>query len=313
MVRQNVNRNRLIVGLGIGAAVAGALAAGNRYLDWWESLEPEDAAEGEFCTLSNDWRIHFVSKGEGSPVVLLHGFMDTLQSWRGNIDQLANNHRVIALDAPGFGCSERAHGHVYSLKHQARVLAEFLDRQGVEKAALVGHSLGGALAAQFAYNFPWRVSQLVLVDAAVYLRVPRTTRLVGRIPAFITRGALGLYSMNGTGIRVSLKNAYGDSGRVQDESIQVRTRASRIRGTAEALVSMVGSMHDSDLPQAAASLDMPTLIVWGERDPVLPLSHARRLQREMHDARLAIVAGAGHLPHEEVPEKMNQLLSGFLK
>lgn len=307
-----MKKSRLIIGLGIGAAVAGALAAGNRYLDGWENLEPEDAAEGEFCTLSNDWRIHFISKGEGSPVVLLHGFMDTLQSWRGNVEELAKRHRVIALDAPGFGSSERVRGQVYSIKAQARVLAEFLDRQGVEKTALVGHSLGGALAAQFAYNFPWRVTRLVLVDAAVYLRVPRTTRLVGRIPRFLTRGAIGIYSMNGAGIRASLKNAYGDARRVQEESVHVRTRASRVQGTAEALVSMIGSLHDSDLPEAAAGLTMPTLIVWGEKDPVLPLSHARRLQHELPDARLAIVAGAGHLPHEEMPEKMNQLLTGFL-
>jgi pimeloyl-ACP methyl ester carboxylesterase len=310
-----VKRIRWAVGLtslGVGAAITGALVAGNRFLDRWQNLKAEEVAEGEFCTLSNGWRIHFVSKGQGSPVVLLHGFMDSLQSWRGNVGALAERHRVIALDTPGFGCSERVTQPVYSLKRQARVLGEFFDLQGIERAALVGHSLGGALAAQFAYDFPERVDRLVLEDAAVYLRVPRAGGLLSWVPPFIPRGALGLYSMNPTAIRTSLKNAYGDGSRLDDESVKLRARALRVHGTAEALVSMLESPRDSDLPGAVYKLDVPTLIIWGERDRVIPLAHGRRLQRDLPKARLAIIAEAGHLPHEEFPNKVNQLLNSFL-
>ena len=160
-----------LASLGVGAAVTGALIAGNRHLDRRQTCTPEEEAEGEFCTLSNGWRLHFVSRGQGSPVVLLHGFMDSLQGWRGNVGCLAQRHRVIALDTPGFGCSERVLQPIYSLKQQARVLGEFLDLLGIERAALVGHSLGGSLAAQFTYDFPERVDRLVLEDAAVYLRI----------------------------------------------------------------------------------------------------------------------------------------------
>ena len=97
-----------------------------------------------------------------------------------------------------------------------------------------------------------------------------------------------------------------------DESVEARARALRVRGSAEALVSMLESPQDSDLPGAVSKIDVRTLIIWGERDRVLPLSHGRRLQSELPNARLAIVAGAGHLPHEELPDKVNQLLSSFL-
>jgi pimeloyl-ACP methyl ester carboxylesterase len=301
-----------LAGLGAGAAMTGALFAGNRYLDRWQNLMPEEVAEGEFCTLSNGWRIHFVSKGQGSPVVLLHGFMDSLQSWRGNVGALAERHRVIAVDTPGFGCSERLMQPVYSLKQQARVLDEFFRLQGIERAAVVGHSLGGALALQFAHDFPDLVEKLVLEDAAVYLRVPRAGELLTWIPSFIPRGALGLYTMNASAIRASLKQAYGDGSRVDDESVEVRARFMRVQGTAEALMSMLASPRDLDLPGAATRLDVPTLIIWGERDRVLPLKHGRRLHRSLRNSRLAIIGEAGHLPHEEFPNKVNQLLTSFL-
>lgn len=300
-------------GLGVTAAIIGALAAGNRHLDQWENLKLEEIAEGEFCRLSNGWRIHFVRKGRGSPVVLLHGFMDTLQSWRGNIDALAEKYQVVALDTPGFGCSERPVQPVYSLKAQARVLDEFLSLQGIERATLVGHSLGGALAIQFAYDFPDRVEKLVLEDAAVYLRIPRAGQVLRKIPSFVPRGALGLYTMNPGAIRASLEQAYGDASRVDEESVQSRLRALRVRGTAEALTSMIATPRNSALPGAAARLNVPTLIIWGERDRVVPLAHGRKLLHEMHDARMEIVRGAGHLPHEEFPEMVNSLLVGFLE
>lgn len=297
---------------GLGAAIGGALVAGNRYLDRRQNLRPEEVGAGEFCTLSNGWRIHFVSLGEGSPVVLLHGFMDTLESWRGNMNLLGQRHRVVALDMLGFGCSERILQPAYSLKEQSRVLAEFLDLQGIERAAIVGHSLGGALAAQFAYDYPNRVERLVLEDAAVYLRVPRVSSLVGRIPRFIPRGMIGLYSMNPVAIKAGLMNAFGDPSRIEEESIASRARGFRVRDTAEALMWMLDSPRDSDLPGSAGQLNVPTLVIWGEKDRVLPMSHGRRLQRDLPNARLVILEGAGHLPHEEMPEKVNQLLDGFL-
>jgi pimeloyl-ACP methyl ester carboxylesterase len=290
----------------------GALVAGNRLLDRRQNLRPEEVAEGDFCTLANGWRIHFLARGSGSPVLLLHGFMDSLQGWRRIIGPLAERHRVLAIDTPGFGASERPIQLVYSLKQLAGVLEEFLRLQGVERAAVVGHSLGGALAWQFAHDFRDRVEKLVLEDAAVYLRVPRAARLLNWVPSVIPRGAFGLYPMDARLIRASLRQAYGDGSRVDEFSVERRVRDLRVKGTAEALISNLASPRDLDVHIAGSGLDVPALIIWGGRDRVLPLAHARRLHRELPNSCLAIVDEAGHLPHEEFPDKVNQLILDFL-
>lgn len=292
----------------------GALTAGNRYLDRWQNLSLEDAASGKFCQLANGWRIHYQAQGPdaGEPVVLVHGFMDSLSTWRQQMDALSVTRRVIAFDLPGFGNSERVTEPIYSLRRMSQLLAEFFDLQGITRAAIVGHSLGGALAAQFAYDFPDKVGKLVLEDAAVYLRVPLVNGHLSALPRFVWRGAFGLYSMRGVGIRAGLIGAFGNPVRIKEESVQYRTRALRVRGTPEALVALVESPRDSDLPGGVSQIVPPTLVIWGARDRTVPLAQGRRLRRELPNARLAIFSKAGHLPHEEFPQQVNTLLNGFL-
>lgn len=295
------------------AALAGAVAAGNLYLDNWEGASPEAYAEGSFCRLANGWRVHFTSRGEGDTVLLLHGFMDSVGSWRRNVEALAAGHRVLALDALGFGCSERVVAPVYSLKRQARVVKEFLDLQGIARVSLIGHSLGGALAAQFTYDFPERVHKLVLVAAAVYMQIPEVPPLLRLVPRSVPRGLMGLYAMLPHAVELGLATAYGDARRIDRDSIDFRGRPFRIRGAVDALLAMIGSPRETDLPAAVTEIKQPTLVIWGERDHLVPPVYARRLRREMPNARLAIIGAAGHMPHEEYPQQVNELLTRFLE
>ncbi len=320
------------VAAGAGAAVATALAAGNQYLDQWQNLTPEEVAEGKFCELATGWRIHYIEKGrenaEGSestkerenaqertsqtPVVFIHGFMDSVRSWQQNVDALASKRRVLALDMPGFGSSTRVRQPVYSLKRMSKVLNEFLEQQGIVRANLIGHSMGGALAAQFTYDFPEKVDQLILESAAIYFPIPKSLAAPDWIPPVIARGALGLAMMSARAVEVSLRSVYGSPNRVADEAIRLRERALRVQGTTEALVAMFGSPRESDLPGAVSKIEQPTLLIWGARDHLVPLADARRLRRELPNARLAIYYQAGHLPHEEFPNQVNELMNQFL-
>jgi len=311
-----VNLRRLGVGmLAIGTAATGIYAAlryGNRFLDQFEDTAHDHAAEGDFVKMAAGWRIHYTVQGEGSPLVLVHGFLDSLKTWRRNVNVLAQNHRVYAIDVLGFGSSDRVRDHIYTLKQQAAFLKEFFDSQNIKKADLVGHSMGGALALQFAYDFPDSLHKLVLVAPATYIYASLPRNGLRRVPRPISRGVLGIYEMMQGDRANPVRFAYGDPAQIKDDSVQFRNQMMRRRGQHDALISMSKSKRESDVPQEMHQVNAPTLIVWGKKDRVVPMQHAQKHLEELPNARLEWIENAGHLPHEEAPDAFNTLVSGFL-
>ncbi len=297
---------------GAAAGVAAALFYGNRYLDQFEDTGPLDLARGSFVRTNAGWHIHYTVQGKGTPVVLIHGFLDSLQTWQRNTEILARNHRVYALDVLGFGSSERVRDPIYTLKQQAAFLKEFFESQNIERADIVGHSMGGALALQFAYDFPASVHKLVLVAPATFLynRFPRNG--LWTIPRPVTRGVLGIYERLQGDKNNPLHFAYGNPERITREQIVVRNRMMRVRGQHDALISMSKSRREADVPQGLDQVTVATLIIWGTKDRVVPVSHAVRHEHHLPNARLVWIENAGHLPHEEEPELVNQLITSFL-
>jgi pimeloyl-ACP methyl ester carboxylesterase len=172
--------------------------------------------------------------------------------------------------------------------------------------------MGGALVAQVAYDFPSRVDKLILEAAAVYLRPPAFENIFEWIPRSVARGLVGLYSGHGMGVKVGMKNAYGEPAHLDSESVRVRIRPMRVRGSVDALLAMVESPRESDLPDEVSQIQHPTLILWGGRDRVVPLKYGRRLRNELPNSRLVILPTAGHLPHEEFPAEVNKVITLFL-
>jgi pimeloyl-ACP methyl ester carboxylesterase len=251
-------------------------------------------------------------QGSGEPVILIHGFMDSLHTWNRNAGAWSENHALYAVDMLGFGCSERVRAPIYSLKQQARVLEEFITGLGLERVCLIGHSMGGAVALQYAYDFPGRVHKLVLVAPATFIYSALPRRVLRRVPRSWLRGAVGLYNrVQGNGY-LGLRYAYGDARRLGDQAVRVREHMHRVRGSADALVSMSGSRIECDVPKELCRVWAPTLLVWGDRDRIVPLAHAYRHMNELCNARLEIVRKAGHLPHEEDPETVNSMVGNFL-
>lgn len=300
------------VALGAAAGIFAALRYGNRFLDEFENAHHEDAACGEYFTTSAGWRIHYTAQGEGAPVVLIHGFMDSLQTWRRNVHVLAQTHRVYAIDVLGFGSSDRVRAPIYTLKQQAQFLGEFFAAQNITRAAVIGHSMGGALALQFAYDFPASVHKLVLIAPATYLYAAFPRNGLRPVPRRVSRGVLGLYE-KWQGDRANpVRFAYGDATRITQDSIALRQQMMRVRGTHDALIAMSKSKRECDVPNELKQVTVPTLIVWGKRDRVVPGIHADRHVRELPNARLEWIETAGHLPHEEEPEAVNKLIVEFL-
>lgn len=309
--------NRKWLGLGVVAAstVAGIWAAlhwGNRYLDEFEHIPHDADAPGDFVTVGEGWRIHYTVQGSGLPLVLIHGFMDSHQAWRRNVDFWSKSHRVYAIDALGFGSSERVRAPIYTLKLQARVLSELFEALNIPSAAVIGHSMGGALALQFAYDFPDLVHKLVLIAPATYLYGSVASDRLRPVPRRLTRGVLGIYEKFQGDSPKSLNIAYGNPERITPEAVEFRNRLMHIRGTHDALISMSKSKREADVPQGLQQIQIPALIIWGDRDRILSPSHALLHQRDLPNARVEFVNGAGHIPHEEEADYVNQLVEDFL-
>lgn len=288
-------------------------AIGNKRIEEWETLTLDDAGEGDFVTLSSGARMHYIARGHrGDPVILIHGIMDSTYNWSKNIDALAERHRVWAIDLIGFGFSSRITEPTYSLKNFARGVCEFLDIQKVMRASIAGHSLGGAIALQLAHDFPERVDKLILIDPAAYWKIPDAVRFVARVP-YVSRALASFAIQSQRAREVAWRSALGDPSRLDAHEIGKRTRHLRVKGTIDALIAMTASPRATDLPKGLRNIAAPALVIWGEKDLVLPKRHGERLTRDVPNARLVVVKNAGHIPNEEYPDVVNSLMMDFLR
>jgi len=253
---------------------------------------------------------------KGTAVILVHGLGGSIENWVHNIDALAQHHRVYAMDLVGFGRAEKT-----LLTHDLNVLGKFIDdfmkTQSVEKASLVGNSLGGGLVLRFAIDFPGKVEKLVLVDNAGMGREVILDFKVASLPLigeFLTRP-----SRKGTA-RLWKKVVY-DSSLVTERLVEECYGLLTLPGTQKALLATVRacinlSGQRADLTGLLISklgtITAPTLIFWGQQDRILPLAHAHIAMKKIPNARLHIFDRCGHMPQFEHPEEFNKLVLDFL-
>lgn len=259
-------------------------------------------------------RVHFVDQGEGAPIVLLHGFAGSSFSWRHVIPLLAANHRVIAVDFPGFGFSDRSTSIVLSHQRQAERVAALLDYLGVAQAVVVGHSMGGAIAQRLAIASPARVERLILV-AAVDASAPpewRPRRAWARTAGVAsTSVGLKMAPLAAWMSRKSLERIVADRRFVTDDVVRGYVDPLFQPGTVACIVRMAADTANE--PAADLShISVPTLVLSGASDPVVAPDTGVRLAAKIARARHVIVPGAGHLLAEEQPEAVVEEILAFL-
>ena len=263
--------------------------------------------------------VAYHAAGSGPVVVLIHGITSSADAWRQVIPALAERYTVVAPDLIGHGGSAKPRGD-YSLGAYASGVRDLLAALGHDRATVVGHSMGGGIAMQLAYQFPERVERLALVSSGGLGKevgwVLRAATLPGAdlvLPLLTRRGprdALGIAS-----------TLMGRAG--------MRTRAD-VRGTALGLASLseprarraflhtARSILDSSGQRVSATdrlylaEGMPTLIVWGLRDPMIPAAHGITAHAAIPHSRLELFADAGHYPFDEDPERFAAVLSDFV-
>jgi pimeloyl-ACP methyl ester carboxylesterase len=265
-------------------------------------------------------RVAYRLAGEGPVLLLVHGMAGSSLTWRHVLPKLAERFTVLAPDLLGQGESDKPRGE-YSLGAHANTLRDLTDALGVERATLVGQSLGGGVAMQLAYQFPERCERLVLVDSGglgrevtFYLRMLTLPGFEAVFPLFCTprlRDAgsrvaawLGRTGVRSTPARQEIWRSYGSLADPASRRAFFRSLRDVIDFQGQA-VSALSKLH--------RAAQLPTLIVWGARDPFIPVSHALAAHQAIPGSRLEIFEGVGHYPHCEAPERFVEVLVDFVE
>jgi pimeloyl-ACP methyl ester carboxylesterase len=227
--------------------------------------------------------VYYQVAGEGLPLVLIHGLSGSTHWWVKNIQALSEHFRLYVLDLIGFGLGR---GQPFALSESAQIIHEWLDQLGLERVHLVGHSMGGYIATDLSLQYPEKVNRLVLVDA-----------LVTGLGRSIVGQGLGLLQA----IRF-----------MKPDFLPVLIRDS-LRAGPLTMSSAVRQIQTANLTPLLPRLKVPTLVVWGENDRVMPGQIGRQLAERISGSKYVIIAGAGHNPMWDRPEAFNQAVLKFLK
>jgi 4,5:9,10-diseco-3-hydroxy-5,9,17-trioxoandrosta-1(10),2-diene-4-oate hydrolase len=260
-------------------------------------------------------RVHYVHAGSGPPLLLIHGLTGSTLNWRRNIDVLAQNSSVYAIDLVNMGRSERVPGLDASLAATADRIAACMDALSLDQADIAGHSHGGAVVLIFAARHPERVRSLILFapanpysslgDPLIRLYSSAPGRQLARIAPYLPRWVQ----------LIALGRMYGDPARIADGTLDGYIQGLRIPGTIQHVIAIVrGWFAEMATLKTALPLvaNISTLLVWGDRDRAVSLASGRQLHHELPESQLIVVSGGGHVVFEELPEESNRAMRAWL-
>src|SRR5947209_8716556 len=264
-------------------------------------------------------KIAFRTGGSGPLLVLVHGITSNSATWDRVLPRLAKRHTVLAPDLLGHGRSDKTRGD-YSVAAHANTIRDLMDALGHRRAAFVGHSLGGGVALQFAYQYPERVDRMVLVapggfgeEVTPLLRAASTPGSGAMLALAAGRpfveagtllaGLLGRLGLHGNTDLEELARAY----------VLLADRDARraFLHTLRAVVDHRGQ-RISAIDRLALADSIPSMIVWGERDRIVPVRHGREVSELVPSTQLSVFSGAGHFPHRDDPTRFVRVVSEFL-
>lgn len=263
-------------------------------------------------------KINYYEAGQGRPIILLHGFGACAYTWRLLGPELAGERRVFTIDLKGHGFSDKPQDGKYAVRDQAEMVAAFIRDRNLKDAVLIGNSMGGGVALmtyfQMREESPPRIKGLVLIDSAGYPQKLPWFIHMARIPVLNTLGANLLSPRFVTGL--VLRKCYYNKDKITDEMIAAYAYYGSLPGAADAVRETAKQIIPPDMEAMIAqykTVRVPTLIIWGEEDKVVPLAVGRNFKRDIPDSELVILPRCGHLPQEEEPLETRRLIQAFLR
>lgn len=302
-----MKRKAIVLGGALAAVGAGGWVAWKRRAPWQAPLP-----EGIIRDVAGA-KVHYIDEGSGPAVILIHGFAGSTFSWRLVIPDLAKTHRVIAVDLPGFGFSDRGLDVDYSHTGQAERIVALMDLLGIERATLIGHSMGGAIAQRVASRHPGRVARLILVAAVNAAQPPdsaRRGRATGPMFALVGVAQRSPRAMYAVGRR-ALRRMVHDAEYATEEVMRGYIDPLLIPGTVAA-VRKITAATGEEAPADLSGISAPTLVLIGASDRMIPPEKALELAEAISGARYLVIPEAGHLLAEERPEAFLEEVLAFL-
>lgn len=255
--------------------------------------------------------------GQGRPIILLHGLATSSYTWRHVAPELARTHRVISIDLRGFGASEKPFDDKYSIFDQAEIVAALIRQEDLRNVTVVGHSYGGGVTLALAMTLqeadPQRLKNIVLVDSIAYKQpMPIFFRLL-KTPVLSEIGMTVIPPE--VQAEQALKIAYYNREKVPDQSVYEYASPLYSPAAKHALRRTIEQIVPEDVESFTAryrTLKLPALLIWCDNDKIVPVNFGKRLNEDLPNAELTVIAKCGHLPQEEKPSETLAAIQDFL-
>jgi pimeloyl-ACP methyl ester carboxylesterase len=270
-------------------------------------LRPDD----QFIdVLGVNLRVRISGPAQAPAVILLHGFGSSLETWEPWAETLSQHFRVIRFDLPGFGLTGTDPSGNYSDARTVQILAALMDHLGLAQASLVGNSLGGKIAWNFAVAYPGRVTKLVLISPDGFASPGFDYNKTPQVPALLN---LLPYTLPRIMLRMNLTPAYADPARLTNATVTRYWDMMRGPGDRRAMLARMSQVMLVPPAPLLRQITAPTLLLWGEQDQMIPISNAQDYLHDIPNAKLVALAGLGHVPFEEDPAKSLPPVLAFLE
>ncbi len=256
--------------------------------------------------------IHYQEKGNGTPIVLIHGFSSSTYTWKDVFVPLSENYRVIAVDLKGFGFSDKPSGD-YSRRTQAEIVSKFLNQIKIEKAWIAGNSMGGEVALNIALRHPEKVQGLILIDSAGVQAKGRTSLAPWYLQTPLLGSALTAFSLTSDKlIREGLEKSYFDDSKITEQHVETYYQPLTTRDGQAAVIQARKQFSLHPIENELSKIKAPSLLLWGKDDEIIPVEAGRKMKSLIKGSKLVVFERCGHMPQEELPYRALAEIVGFI-
>ena len=280
-----------------------------------QDLKAKYANETSSFVSVQGMNVHYRDEGDKKdsiPIVLIHGTAASLHTFDAWTNQLKTAHRVIRMDLPAYGLTGPFPDRNYSIAHYTSFIQDFLDVLKVKKCAVVGNSLGGEIAWNYAVEQPERVNKLILIDAAGYPIISKSVPLAFQIGKTPILNKILTYITPRFIVKASIENIYHDEKKVNSSLVNRYFELTLREGNRQAFIDRFTVIKDSNDYKKIQKIKQPTLIIWGADDLLIPIENGTRFHNDLPNSTLQIVKKTGHTPMEESPVESLKPVIEFL-
>ena len=293
---------------------------------YWKSDIPLETLKEKYANSDSKFievdgmSVHYRIEGlaqDSIPLVLLHGTGASLHTWDGWVNALKTERKIIRLDLPAYGLTGPNPTSDYSQEFYASFINDFLTKLGVKKCIIAGNSLGGSIGWNFAVKYPEKVSKMILVDAGGYPMKSKSVPIAFQVAGLPVIKNLFKYVTPRFIVQKSIENVYADKSKVTEVLVDRYFELSLRNGNRQAFIDRMSEFRNKGIVNVKTAkikdLLMPTLIIWGEKDLLIPLEVGEKFHADLPNDTLVVFKNLGHTPMEEDAAKTVAVVKEFLK